>query len=40
MRKIIIPALLAMTFIACDDNSKNEVVEEEIVQISYPVTFI
>src|SRR5690554_2707351 len=39
MRKIIIPALLAMTFIACDDNSKNEVVEEEIVQISYPETF-
>lgn len=37
MRKIIIPALIAMTLVACDSN-KNDEVEKTKTKLSYPET--
>src|SRR5690554_3223147 len=37
MKKIIIPALVAMTLIACDSNKSNQ-VEKENIKLKYPET--
>lgn len=37
MKKIIIPALVAMTLIACDSNKSNQ-VEKENIKLNYPET--